>query len=167
VGNGKSLTREEWQRLYAQMESGILDPFMVNTTTTLMMTSTEDPTTKTTTTTTTVSHNNKHSSSLIDNNLTSTLPKRCLPPKELEQLWERSVQIEQDLLAPTFYKNPSQQLSPLPLKPHHPPLREAFDKYVQREKFCSVDFDQLLDTPKWRAVLEQAVQNIGQHQEKE
>jgi hypothetical protein len=128
----------------------------------------------------------KNNSSSID--LSSTIPKRCLSKEELEQLFQQSLQIERDVLglssSPSslnlVVKPPSTQLPSHVVVVHGNHLRyqpsknqdlqqhkqqeevfrKAFTKYVKKEKFCGVDFEQLWDNTEWRTLLKEMAQSI-------
>jgi hypothetical protein len=126
----------------------------------------------------------------------STIPKRCLSKEELEQLFQQSLQIERDVLwlsssssssssSMTTTTTWSSASSPSPSSPLdlavQPPLtqrqqqqqhqeevfRNAFATYVEKGKFCGVDFERLWDNIEWRTLLTQIAQNILQQQKEE
>jgi hypothetical protein len=153
--------------------SSIKAAITTTTTTTSLNTTANDTSSTTRTTSSTSMILNSSTTSLPHTKGFSypTIPKNCLSNEELERLLQKSLQMERDILSPPWYKkyplqHPQLTTSDPPLDPKEPQqqhdegqfFRSAFAKYVEQEKYCSVDFEQLWKNQEWRTVLEEAVQ---------
>ena len=83
------------------------------------------------------------------------IPIDCLTDSELDAILQRSLDLEQ-YLVPEFYASTLEGEG-------ESSLRTEFQQYVNDQKFCSVDYDRLIqELPTWRNFLHDLVYNYTQ-----